>query len=357
MGHVRLLVSTPVASSGADSLDGLRPVKCGRSGDPSARSERRRTDPAFETDPARSATLPLLDDDFDGGRLPRSGFVDVTDPTVAGTSLVPTDRSEPVPLGLRWFDDAFAIAPTAGAFATRLADMTNAKAALRILRSARISATVAHLIVRASALVLARSPQLHETVCNYRRVTPGAVDIGLSVAGETTYAPVVVIRAANQIPLSKLVPHVIDSIDAGLVKEKVDLANMRKYMWLIPFRFLRRFFIRRMTRSFWFRRRIAGTFQVTILPSSDVAVPLLFYTGAILGAGGVRDRVVALDGNPVVRPTMWLTIAFDHGSLDGVRAGELLEAIKDCLEGDELIREAQEAAAVTDIPRASSSSR
>jgi pyruvate/2-oxoglutarate dehydrogenase complex dihydrolipoamide acyltransferase (E2) component len=256
------------------------------------------------------------------------------------------DSIESVPLGLRWIDDAFTVAPAAGGFGTLLADMTNAKATVRILRSAKIPATMAHVIVRACAIVLARNPKLHQTVCGYRRLTAENVDIGLSLAGETTYAPVVVIEKADRMPLSKLVPVIVDAIDAAVEKERVDLANMRKYLWLVPFGFLRRFIIRVMNGSLWFRRRIAGTFQVTLMPSFDAAVPLLFYTGAIFAAGGVRDRVVAVDGQPVVRPTMWLTVAVDHGSLDGARSGELIEAIKDVLEGEELVREARAACAV-----------
>jgi hypothetical protein len=257
------------------------------------------------------------------------------------------DRIEPVPLGWRWIDDAFAVAPTAGGFGTLLTDMTRAKAALRLMRDASIPATMAHIIVRACAIVLGRNPRLHQTVCNYRRLTPGSVDIGLSLAGTTTYAPVVVLPGVDDLRLSELVPTIIAAIDAAVDKENVDLENMRRRLWVIPFGFLRRFFIRLMNKSLWFRRRVAGTFQVSLVPACDTGVPLLFYTGAALAGGAVRDRVIAVDGQPVVRPTMWLTLAADHGSLDGARAGELLEAIKEMLEGEELLREAEEACAAT----------
>jgi pyruvate/2-oxoglutarate dehydrogenase complex dihydrolipoamide acyltransferase (E2) component len=262
------------------------------------------------------------------------------------------DHVEPVPLGWRWIDDALAVAPTAGGFGTLLADMTRAKAALRLMRNARIPATMAHIIVRACAIVLGRNPRLHQTVCNYRRLTPGAVDIGLSLAGTTNYAPVVVLPGVDELRLSDLVPMVIAAIDAAVDKEKVDLENMRRRLWIIPFGFLRRFFVRLMNRSLWFRRRVAGTFQVSLVPACDAGVPLILYAGAVLAGGGVRDRVIAVDGQAVVRPTMWLTLAADHGSLDGARAGELLEAIKEMLEGEELVREAEEACAATAADRA-----
>jgi hypothetical protein len=248
-----------------------------------------------------------------------------------------------VPLGWRWIDDAFHVAPTAGGFIMRLADMTQPKSALRLMRDARIPVTMAHLIVRASALVLSRNPEWHRLACNYRRLTPGSVDVGLSMAGHTTYAPIVVLAGADQKPLSTLVPTIIDAIDAAVVKEAVDLRNMRRQMWVIPFGFIRRFILRLLNRSLWFRRRIAGTFQVSILPKADVCVPLLFYTGSLLAVGAVRDRVVAVEGQPVVRPTAWLTLCADHAALDGVRGASLLDAIKDMLEGDELLREAREA--------------
>jgi hypothetical protein len=244
----------------------------------------------------------------------------------------PPDRIERIPLGWRWVNDAFHVAPIAGGFVQQLADMTQAKAALRLLREAKIPATMTHLIVRACALVLARNPQWHRIVCNYRQLTPGTVDIGLSMAGQTTYAPVVVLAAADRKPLSVLIPAVIEAIDAAVEKETRDLEEMRKRMWVIPFGFVRRFILRWLTRSLWFRRRLVGTFQVSVLSAVDVFAPFLFYTGSMLAAGAVRDRVVAVDGQPVVRPTMWLTLCVDHSAMDGVRAAELLDAIKHMLE-------------------------
>jgi hypothetical protein len=253
------------------------------------------------------------------------------------------DRIEKVPLGLRWIDDAFDVAPRSGGVIIRMADMTAAKAALRTLRDAKIPATMAHLVVRACALALARNPELHRMACNYRRLTPGTVDIGLSMAGTTSYAPIVIVTSAETKPLSAMVPSIISAIDLAIDKEKVDLRNMRRQMWVIPFGFVRRFILRLLNKSLWFRRRIAGTFQISMLPKGDICVPMLFYTGSMLATGAVRDRVVAIEGQPAVRPTMYLTLSADHSAMDGMQGEQLLDAIKGVLEGDELQREANEA--------------
>jgi hypothetical protein len=258
-------------------------------------------------------------------------------------SAEPKDRFERIPLGWRWINDAFEVAPIVAGFGMALADMTNAKAALRILRDAKIPGTMAHLIVRACAIALARNPQCHRMVSNYKRVFPGAVDIGLSMIGQTTYAPIVVLPALDRKPLSVLIPFVIEAVDNAAEKEARDLETMRRQFWLIPFGFLRRFILRRLNKSMWFRRRVAGTFQVSTVPMLDVVGSLVFCTSAGLATGSVRDRVVAIDGKPAVRPTMWLTISGDHAAIDGVAAATLLNAIKETLESEELVREAREA--------------
>jgi pyruvate/2-oxoglutarate dehydrogenase complex dihydrolipoamide acyltransferase (E2) component len=268
------------------------------------------------------------------------------DPNSPGSGP-PPDRIESLALGERWFPDAFATMHGPGGFALRLVDMTRAKVALKILRDGKVPATFTHLIVRAAALALARNPELHQMVARYKRLTPGQVDIGLSMAGDTTYAPVVVLPAADRSPLGTLVSSTNQAIAAARIKEKIDLANMRKIMWVIPFGFLRRFFIRLMSGSLWFRRKLVGTFQVSCLASVDMIASFLFYTGSILGAGSVKDRVVAEGGQAVVKPTVWLTVCVDHASMDGRRAGDLLSAIKQILEGEELVQEATDACALS----------
>jgi pyruvate dehydrogenase E2 component (dihydrolipoamide acetyltransferase) len=48
---------------------------------------------------------------------------------------------------------------------------------------------------------------------------------------------------------------------------------------------------------------------------------------AILAVGAIKDRVIAVDGEAVVRPTMILTLSCDHRVVDGARAARFLDEI------------------------------
>jgi len=251
------------------------------------------------------------------------------------------DQVTTIPMGERWLADGFRVIPTPSSFAQRAIDMTRATKALAILAESGVRGTFTHLLVRASALALARNPKLRETIVGYRKITPGSVDIGLSMVGQTTYAPVVVLPAVERIPLHDLVKVVADATHAARLKETRDLVNLRRVGWMTPFGFFRQFVIRMLQGSFWFRRRIVGTFQVTSVPTVDSAVPLQFYAGSILSSGRVRNTAVAIDGRIEVRPMLVVTICSDYATVDGMRAAALLNEIAQILEGDDLVEEAR----------------
>jgi pyruvate dehydrogenase E2 component (dihydrolipoamide acetyltransferase) len=52
---------------------------------------------------------------------------------------------------------------------------------------------------------------------------------------------------------------------------------------------------------------------------------------AILAAGSITDRVVAIDGKPAVRPMMTLTLSCDHRVVDGVRAAMFMNDVAEAL--------------------------
>jgi pyruvate dehydrogenase E2 component (dihydrolipoamide acetyltransferase) len=53
---------------------------------------------------------------------------------------------------------------------------------------------------------------------------------------------------------------------------------------------------------------------------------------AILAVGRVLERVVAVDGAALVRPTLRLTLSCDHRAVDGARAAAFLSDLGDLIE-------------------------
>jgi pyruvate dehydrogenase E2 component (dihydrolipoamide acetyltransferase) len=53
---------------------------------------------------------------------------------------------------------------------------------------------------------------------------------------------------------------------------------------------------------------------------------------AILAVGSVEDKVVAVDGQPVVRPRMEITLTCDHRAIDGATGAQFLATVKQFLE-------------------------
>jgi pyruvate dehydrogenase E2 component (dihydrolipoamide acetyltransferase) len=56
---------------------------------------------------------------------------------------------------------------------------------------------------------------------------------------------------------------------------------------------------------------------------------------AVLAVGAVADRVVAMDGKPVVRPMITMTLSSDHRVVDGARAAEFLATLTEAIEEPE----------------------
>ncbi len=53
---------------------------------------------------------------------------------------------------------------------------------------------------------------------------------------------------------------------------------------------------------------------------------------AILAVGRITDRVVAVDGQPHVRPILELSVSFDHRVVDGARGAEFLDSLAGLIE-------------------------
>jgi pyruvate dehydrogenase E2 component (dihydrolipoyllysine-residue acetyltransferase) len=77
-----------------------------------------------------------------------------------------------------------------------------------------------------------------------------------------------------------------------------------------------------------------GTFTISNLGMFDVDGFTAIITppqAAVLAVGRIADRVVAVDGQPTVRPMMTLTLSTDHRVADGARAAEFMRDIADAI--------------------------
>ncbi len=217
--------------------------------------------------------------------------------------------------------------------------MTEIKRLIDAARERGIRLTYAHVLVRASALILAAHPDLHVMVCGNKAYRPAHVDVALSVAGETFLAPVLIVEGADQKDLPAIADEIVRRTPEVREKDRKMLRTLRRWGWLLPWGVLRRGLLRTMNRFFELRRKGSGTFQVSLVPGVEAAATPIFNTTAILTAGRVADRVIAAGGIPVVRPTMNLTCSADHRVWDGGAGQKFLVALRELLEAGSLANE------------------
>jgi pyruvate dehydrogenase E2 component (dihydrolipoamide acetyltransferase) len=78
-----------------------------------------------------------------------------------------------------------------------------------------------------------------------------------------------------------------------------------------------------------------GTFTISNLGMYQVdafSAIIIEPQAAILAIGGIADRVVALEGKPVVRPMLTMTLSSDHRVVDGARAAQFMEDLVQALQ-------------------------
>jgi pyruvate dehydrogenase E2 component (dihydrolipoamide acetyltransferase) len=77
-----------------------------------------------------------------------------------------------------------------------------------------------------------------------------------------------------------------------------------------------------------------GTFTISNLGAfgADAFTPIVNPPQcAILGVGRILDKPLAVDGRVEIRPTMWLSLTFDHRIVDGAPAARFLQALAERL--------------------------
>jgi pyruvate dehydrogenase E2 component (dihydrolipoamide acetyltransferase) len=166
-----------------------------------------------------------------------------------------------------------------------------------------IRLTYTDLLVKDTAELLADHPLLNATLTEQGIVCPPAVHMGVAVALDDGLI-VPVIRDAGGRSL------------AELARDRVDLAA------------------RAQAGTLTMDEVEGGTFTISNLGSfgADAFTPIVNPPQcAILGVGRIVDKPVAVDGLVQVRPTMWLSLTFDHRIVDGAPAARFLQQLGDRL--------------------------
>jgi pyruvate/2-oxoglutarate dehydrogenase complex dihydrolipoamide acyltransferase (E2) component len=231
----------------------------------------------------------------------------------------------------RWMRDGLAVLRPAFSVCQITVDMAHARQRLDTFRKEGVQATPTHLLVLAAARALAANPDLHQIIAGNRRHHPPRVDIGLSITGDTFVDPVLVLEGADQKTLAEIAAEIARRAPEARAADERLRQILQRWGWLAPFGLLRRTILRLLFSSATFRRKGAGTFQVSTVPL-DWAATSTFTAAAVLVGGQVRSRVVVMDGQPAVRPVMKLTLSVDHGVWDGRAASRFLAAVKTDLE-------------------------
>jgi pyruvate dehydrogenase E2 component (dihydrolipoamide acetyltransferase) len=243
-----------------------------------------------------------------------------------------TERIEKLDFVERWLRDGLSVIDPPGGFLTLEVDMSNVKRLRGILKEAGTPVTYTHVLLKAAASALTKHRELHRLIAGNRRLLPGTVDICLSIAGDLAVTPVLIVRDAGRKGLAAIADEVRDRAAQARSEDEKRLGILRRWGWLVPAAFLRRALIRFLLNRLWYRRMASGTFQVSVVSTVDHFVPFLFNTSAALGAGRIRDKVVAVNGQIEIRPILVLACCFDHNVWNGMDAATFLCAVKEELE-------------------------
>lgn len=242
-----------------------------------------------------------------------------------------TGSDETLDYAERWLRDGLQVLRPSLMVQQITVDATEAMRRVNEFRRTGVQATTTHLLVHAVARALADNRPLHQLIAGNRRIHPDHVDVGLAVTAEKFVGSPLVIEAADQ----KTIPEIVDEItrrvpDVQRADERLNKL-LRRWGWLVPFGFVRRAILRVLFTSPSFRRKGAGTFQISTVPA-DWALSSSFSSTGVLVGGQVRSRVVVVNGQPAVRPVMILTLSGDHGVWHGQAAARFLAAVKADLE-------------------------
>jgi pyruvate dehydrogenase E2 component (dihydrolipoamide acetyltransferase) len=183
-------------------------------------------------------------------------------------------------------------------------DMSRTLAARRHLNTAGAKYSVTDLILFATAQALKANPRVNASFGGDEILIHEHVNLGVAVdTSEGLIVPV--IHDAGSLDLATLSARLADIAGRARLK-KLAMADLE-----------------------------GGTFTVSNLGAYGIetGTPVIIAPqAAIMFTGVIKDEVIAVSGQPVVRPVMQIAIAYDHRVLDGATASRFTTAVRDLLE-------------------------
>jgi pyruvate dehydrogenase E2 component (dihydrolipoamide acetyltransferase) len=191
-------------------------------------------------------------------------------------------------------------------FLLREVDASRLNAWREVARARPGSEAVTHtdLLVRICAAALREHPRVNATWRDGAVVAQEEINVGVAVATDEALV-VPVIHGADGLGL------------AALAARRAELVEAARTGRLAP------------------ADVQGGTFTVTNLGMYGVDAFLAIVNApqaAILAVGRISDRVVAIEGAPAVRPTLALSLSFDHRVVDGARGAAFLHTVAELVE-------------------------
>jgi pyruvate dehydrogenase E2 component (dihydrolipoamide acetyltransferase) len=164
--------------------------------------------------------------------------------------------------------------------------------------------TYTHLLVKATAVALARHPRINASFAGDARAYKEEINIGLAVSLDDGLI-VPVLHGCEQLSLLDI---------AGQANALVERARTGKPKA---------------------EDLSGGTFTISnlgMLPIEHFTAIINQPQGAILAVGAIKERPVVRDGQVTIASTMMATLSCDHRIIDGMTGGQFLAELKTLLE-------------------------
>jgi pyruvate dehydrogenase E2 component (dihydrolipoamide acetyltransferase) len=167
-----------------------------------------------------------------------------------------------------------------------------------------VKVSVTDLLTKVCASALVRHPDVNVSFTDEALLRHPSANVGIAVAAPQGLV-VPVVQSAERLSLAEIAAVRADLVDRAR-NQKLRSEDME-----------------------------GGTFTISNLGMFGVEAFTAVLNppqAAILAVGATEDRVVSREGQPVVRPTMTMTMTVDHRAVDGAPAADFLRTVKAMLE-------------------------